>query len=147
LKNIGKYKLVERVLLQKTLEEQELQMSGIVDEETAAKVGQIYGLDAVITGSAMKVGKDISISGRVINTQTGEIIATGIVEFTSLQDMKKHLELLAYQLSGFSIREYRKIKFEKEISKNRFGARVGVGYSLDIDNPIGIFQPLSGGFF
>jgi len=135
------------VLLNKALEEQELQLSGITEENNAARLGQIFGLDAFIVGSIMKVGKNITISGRAINTQTGEIIATGSVKFTNLERLDKHLEELAYQLSGFSIREYRKIKFEQEISKNRFGARIGVGYSLDIDNSLGSFLPLSAGPF
>jgi len=137
LKNIGKYKLAERVLLQKVLEEQELQVSGITDEETAAKVGQIFGLDAFIVGSAMKVGENITISGRVIDTQTGEIIAAGAIEFTNLNQLNKSLEELAYLLSGFSITEYRRVKFEQEISKNRFGVRIGSGYTNNPDYNLG----------
>ncbi|MCK5153738.1 MAG: hypothetical protein KAQ93_05205, partial [Spirochaetales bacterium] len=47
LKSIGKYQLTERVLLKEILEEQKLQLSGLIDDTTAAEVGKIYGLEAV----------------------------------------------------------------------------------------------------
>jgi hypothetical protein len=139
LKNIGRYKLAERVLLQTALEEQELQMSGVTDQGSAAKLGQVFGLDAFIVGSAMKVGKKISITGRVIATESAEIITTGTVEFANLKHLDAELEELAYQLSGYPEREYRKIQFVQEISKNTLGGAAGAGYAYDIDFSIGNF--------
>ncbi len=129
LKNIGKYKFTERILLKKVLEEQALQMSGIIDEDTAGEVGKLFGLEAVITGSAMKIGDEITISGRVIKTETAEIIASGTIEFTEIDRLKENLEKLAYLLSGYSEDDYQNIKVSYEISKNNYGLRLGSGYA------------------
>ncbi|HAK45160.1 MAG TPA: hypothetical protein DCO79_04470 [Spirochaeta sp.] len=68
LKDIGKYTLSERVLLKKVLEEQALQMSGMVDEE-------------------------ITISGRVIKTESGEIIASGTIFFVAVKGVLRWYKL------------------------------------------------------
>ena len=129
LKNIGTYTLSERVLLQKVLEEQALQMSGMIDEEMAGEVGKLFGLEAIVTGSLMKVGDEITISGRVIGTETGEIIASGTIEFSDVDMLKENLEELAYLLSGYSEDDYRKLKVAYEIGKNNYGVRFGTGYA------------------
>ena len=141
LKNIGKYKLVERVLLKKALSEQELQMSGITDEEKIAQAGKVLGLDAFIVGSAMKVAKTISISSRLISTETAEILATGNVEFTNLKQLSEKLEELGYQLSNYSKQEYRKISFAQEMSRNHFSVRLGAGYIRNLRANLGSFCP------
>ncbi|MBN2049416.1 MAG: hypothetical protein JW760_03145, partial [Spirochaetales bacterium] len=99
LKNIGAYTLSERVLLKKVLEEQSLQMSGMIDEDTAGEVGKLFGLEAIVTGSIMKIGEEITISGRVIKTESGEILASGTIKFTDIGELEEQLEKLAYLLS------------------------------------------------
>lgn len=127
LKGIGKYQMSERTYLKQALEEQELQLSDVVDSETASKIGKIYGLDAIITGSAMKVGDEITISGRIIEVETGEIIASGIVKFSNMKKLPDQVERLAYQLSEYTESEYRKSKLMEELNRKRLGFRVGVG--------------------
>jgi curli biogenesis system outer membrane secretion channel CsgG len=48
LRKINRFELYERILLHKILEEQELQLSGIIEENTVTKIGQLYGLDCVL---------------------------------------------------------------------------------------------------
>ena len=81
LKKINKYKLYERILLNKILEEQSLQLSGMIDEETVVKVGKLFGLDIIISGSVTKIGNMIFLTARAISVETGEITASGTVKF------------------------------------------------------------------
>jgi hypothetical protein len=146
LANIGEYKLTERVLLKKALEEQKLQMTGLVDEETAAEVGKIYGLEGIITGSAMKIGSQIKISGRLIQTETGEILTSGSISFTDIEKLEEKLESLAYQLSGTSKEEYNKLSVNKKMSRSRYGVRLGFGYTYndseaDPNSGLAVFSP------
>ncbi len=134
LKNIGSYDLSERILLKKTLDEQKLQMTGLVSDETAVKLGKIYGLQAIITGTAVKIGNKITISGRVINTENADIIASGTVSFTDIENIEYNLEQLAYLLSNYSADDYKKIEVEKKLAKNRYGARLGLGYAANNTN-------------
>ena len=130
LKSIGKYQLAERILLKTVLEEQELQMSDITSAETAVKVGEIFNLEGILVGSMMKVGELITINARIIDVQSGEIAASGIVEFDKLNQLKSKVEYLAYQLSGYSQSEYRRAVRDRELARNRLGARLGIGTNI-----------------
>ena len=94
-----KFIVIERQELNKIMQEQGLGMSGAVTPQSAAKVGQLLGVELMITGSVSefgtkkdKVGGSLgSLSGfnlgmstesarsvvdiRLVNTNTGEIIA------------------------------------------------------------------------
>ena len=75
----GKFNVVERNLLQKVLEEQQLGMTGYIDQETAISLGQILGVDAIITGSITNLGKNVKINARLISTETGSVFAVASV--------------------------------------------------------------------
>lgn len=62
LMNLG-YHVIERASLDKVLSEQKLQMSGIADPTTAAKVGKILGIDAVVLGNVTTSQKTQMRSG------------------------------------------------------------------------------------
>jgi hypothetical protein len=149
LKEAGKYELSERILLQKALEEQQLQMSGLTDEETASEVGEIYNLGAVVSGSAMKVGSTIRVSGRLIGTETGEILEAATVEFRDINRLEEEMRALAYQLSGWSAAEYGRMRVEEQLSRSRYGVRMGTAYQFNSSeaDTTGAFAPLAVGFF
>ena len=75
----GKFEVVERNLLQKVLEEQKLGTSGYIDQETAISIGQILGVDAIITGSLTDLGDNVKINARLISTETGSVFAVASV--------------------------------------------------------------------
>jgi len=54
----GKYSVIERNALDKILGEQNFANSDRVDSSTAAKIGRILGVDAVIMGSITQFGRD-----------------------------------------------------------------------------------------
>jgi curli biogenesis system outer membrane secretion channel CsgG len=54
----GKYSMIERNAIDKILKEQNFANSDRVDSSTAAKIGKILGVDAVIMGSITQFGRD-----------------------------------------------------------------------------------------
>src|SRR5262245_15128209 len=54
----GTYSVVERQALDKILSEQNFQQSGRADASTAAQIGKLLGVDAVIMGSITEFGRD-----------------------------------------------------------------------------------------
>ncbi len=54
----GQYSVIERKQLDKIMAEQNLGASGRVDEATAARIGKILGVDALIMGSVSSFGRD-----------------------------------------------------------------------------------------
>jgi len=106
LVNAGTYRLIERNQIDKILNEQNFSNSNRADSSTAAKIGHILGVDAVITGDITQFGRDdqnkniggmlgkwgsgyglggvgtskskavVAITARLIDTSTGEILAS-----------------------------------------------------------------------
>lgn len=104
LVNDGQYSVIERKVLDKILAEQNFGNSDRADNATAAKIGKMLGVDAIIVGSITKFGRDdkskslgglgigrggfglggvkrneskavCGISARLVDTSTGEILA------------------------------------------------------------------------
>jgi len=100
----GKYRVIERKQLDKILAEQHFSNSDRADPSTAAKIGKVLGVDAIIVGSITKFGRDdknttvggggyglgrfglggvqkrdakavCAISARMVDTSTAEILA------------------------------------------------------------------------
>jgi len=100
----GTYSVIERNELDKILHEQNFSNSDRADSSTAAKIGRVLGVDAVIMGSITQFGRDdkstgiggggyglgrfglggvqrkkskavVGISARLVDTSTGEILA------------------------------------------------------------------------
>lgn len=94
----GKYRVIERQELQKIMKEQQLGMTGAVTSQSAAKVGQLLGVELAIIGAVTEFGykkggvggrlkkkgfglgiqsatASVGIDVRFTNTNTGEIIA------------------------------------------------------------------------
>ena len=55
----GKVRIVERARLDAALKELKLGISGIVDEQTAVKIGKAVGATAIIVGSFIRVAGNI----------------------------------------------------------------------------------------
>ena len=92
----GKYVVIERQEISGVMEEQNLGMTGCVTEQSAAQVGKLLGVELAIMGAVTefgvsKGGGDVRIKGiglgtkkesatvaidvRMVNTNTGEILA------------------------------------------------------------------------
>ena len=67
------YIAVERYQINKVIDEQKLQLSGAVDEKTAVNVGRIAAVTKMIMGDFQVSGKNIRLSGRIIDVESGEI--------------------------------------------------------------------------
>jgi len=97
LKKSGGFEIIERNKLKEVIQEQNLQLSGIVNEETAVEMGNLLGAEYLVMGKISSVTEtkkdkfaytlvqlEVGIDVRVINTSTGNIIfgetASGITE-------------------------------------------------------------------
>ena len=65
--------LVERQSLAQTLREHELNMTGLVSDEQAVKIGKLVGAKIMVTGRAFRLGKDLFITAKLIGTETSLI--------------------------------------------------------------------------
>ncbi|MEM9511861.1 MAG: CsgG/HfaB family protein, partial [Cyanobacteria bacterium P01_E01_bin.48] len=112
----GTYSVIERSQLDAILQEQDLGASGRVDANTAAQIGRILGVDAIVTGTVTEYNLDQQVSGgsvgffgvsaatddktatvklnaRMIGTSTAEILVAAEGEGTATQSDSQVLVL------------------------------------------------------
>jgi len=64
---------VERAELEKVLGEQELGLSGTVNPESAAKIGQLTGAKVLVTGRVFKADDQTVMVAKIIGTETSRV--------------------------------------------------------------------------
>jgi TolB-like protein len=67
--------VIERVQIETAMRNFNLEMSGAIDPETAVEVGAWLGADAVVLGSFLRFGNVFRIDARMIDAETGEVLA------------------------------------------------------------------------
>ena len=75
--------LVDRVDIQKALEEQELSLSGVVTPGQATKVGQLTGAKILITGSIVESDSTLYLVAKIIGTETTRVVGESVKGRTS----------------------------------------------------------------
>lgn len=73
--NAGRVQVVERSLLKKLLEEQDLGRTGALAQPLLKRLGQVFAVDGVVTGSFVDAGGDVVVQARLIDVETGVILA------------------------------------------------------------------------
>jgi TolB-like protein len=69
------FKVIDRTNLKTILQEHKLASTGIIDPQTARKLGEITGVQALVTGTVTPFGEDLRISVKVLDAETAEIIS------------------------------------------------------------------------
>ena len=103
LVNRNRFRMVERDKLDLILQEQKLSRSRLIDKKTALKLGRLVAAQTVITGSIIETGIGVEIVGRVIDTETSEILAS-----EDVYDEVKDLHGLRTLADGMAIRFHRR---------------------------------------
>lgn len=67
--------VIERVQIETAMRNASVELSGPIDSETAARVGAWLGADAVVLGSFLRFGPVFRIDARMIDAETGEVLA------------------------------------------------------------------------
>ena len=74
--NTKAVRLIERKAVEKIMAEQGLQQSGCTSDECAAEVGQLLGVQYMISGSIGKMGKSFTIDCKMFSVESGETVRT-----------------------------------------------------------------------
>ena len=70
----GVFRVMEREQMDEILKEQGFQQTGCTSSECLVQVGQLIGVNRMIGGSVGKVGETFTVSLRLIDVETGEVI-------------------------------------------------------------------------
>jgi len=75
-KNTAAVRLFERSRLEVITEENALTLSGLINQETAAKIGELAPIDRILTGTYTRLGDAVGINVRLLDVVSGEILFT-----------------------------------------------------------------------
>lgn len=71
---LGAFKIVEREELQKIVKEQELALSGLLDEAKAPQVGKLLNADVLVYGSFIAAGGSVRLDAKAVTVETGSVL-------------------------------------------------------------------------
>ena len=95
LANTGRFEVVERAQLQKVLKEQQLGISGMINQETAAKMGELLGVKVIVSGSVIQIGNTYDVNARLISVEDGSIIKAERIRGVGLEGVERMMDSLA----------------------------------------------------
>lgn len=98
LVNTGRFEVVERAQLQKIFREQQLGMTGMINQETVAKVGELLGVKVIITGSVIQIGNTYDVNARLISVEDGSILKAERIRGVGLDSIERMMDSLAQSL-------------------------------------------------
>lgn len=115
-----KFKVIERQLLNKIVAEQKLSLTGIIDPNSAKKLGNILGVDAIVSGTITDLSQSLKTNARMLSTETGEIFAVASVEIYKDESVRALLknEITTSNVKGTDGIDYKKIPADKLITTN-----------------------------
>lgn len=90
-------KVVERSMIDKVLQELNLNMTGLIDAENAKEAGKMIAADAIICGTVTEIGIYFDINIRIIDVENGKILSSGIAE------IRKDIFVQETRISGVEI--------------------------------------------
>ena len=103
LVNRNRFRLIERDKLDLILQEQKLSRSKLIDKDTALQLGKLMAAQTIVTGNIIETGIGVEIIGRVIDTETSEILVA-----EDVYDEVKDLQGLKTLAEGMAIKIHRK---------------------------------------
>ena len=98
----GKIDIIERSQLSAIFRELELVFDGTIAPDAAKELGEIEGVDALVTGSLTKFGENVKLQARMISTQNGKLFATARSEFPTVGSVAQMMAERSRAACGFT---------------------------------------------
>jgi uncharacterized protein (TIGR02145 family) len=77
----NKFKVLEREMLDKVIEEQKFQLSGCNADQCLVELGELANVQQIVGGTISKVGGVFTITARLISVESGEVIESAIYDY------------------------------------------------------------------
>jgi TolB-like protein len=75
LDNAKGFDVIDRTNLKILMDEHKLTSTGIIDPATARKLGEVAGVDALVTGTIAPLSDSIHVSAKVLDTESAKMLA------------------------------------------------------------------------
>ena len=102
--NTNAVRLIERKAVNKIMEEQGLQQSGCTTDECASEVGQLLGVQYMISGAIGLLCKIYTIDAKMFSVETGEAVNTKSVSHDGdISGLLLEMQILSWEIVGLEI--------------------------------------------
>ncbi len=142
----GRVKVVERVLMERLLEELNIGTSELADPETALKLGKVLAAKLIGTGSLYNLPQETVFTFRLIDTETSDIPQLSTKQLGPQTSVDRELlqlnrEILKTVISKYPLRGY-VVKAEGNEAVINIGSRQGVvsGTRFDVVEEQGVIE-------
>ena len=99
--NTNAVRLIERKAVEKIMQEQGFQQTGCTSDECAAEVGQLLGVQFMVSGSIGKMGKTYTIDAKMFSVETGETVRTKSATYDGdIAGLLTEMQILAWEIAG-----------------------------------------------
>lgn len=95
--NTNRFDVIERQAINRILEEQQLQMTGVTDMSQAAEIGKVLNVEKIMIGSVSRLGQTYIINTRLVDVETG---TTELAENTKSNNGEDGLPAAIQELVG-----------------------------------------------
>ena len=99
--NTNAVRLIERKAVEKIMEEQGFQQTGCTSDECAAEVGQLLGVQFMVSGTIGKMGKKYTIDCKMFSVETGETVRAKNATFEGdISGLLLEMQIMAWEITG-----------------------------------------------
>lgn len=89
--DVGYRDIVERQMLDRALKELKLSLSGMIDADSAKKIGKFLHADLVVGGTMTDLTGEVSVNCRIFSVETGQVVAVATTKIVKDDNVKTML--------------------------------------------------------
>ena len=109
--NTNAVRLIERKAVEKIMEEQGFQQTGCTTDECAAEVGQLLGVQFMVSGNIGRMGKKYTIDCKMFSVETGETVRAKNANFEGdISGLLLEMQIMAWEIAGLEAPNKLKLK-------------------------------------
>ena len=109
--NTNAVRLIERKAVEKIMEEQGFQQTGCTSDECAAEVGQLLGVQFMVSGTIGRMGKKYTIDCKMFSVETGETVRAKNATFEGdISGLLLEMQIMAWEIAGLEAPANLKLK-------------------------------------
>lgn len=86
--DVGYRDIVERQMLDRALQELKLSLTGMIDADSAKKIGKFLHADLVVGGTMTNLTGEVSVNCRMFAVETGQVVAVAATKITKDDSVK-----------------------------------------------------------
>jgi len=88
---VGYRDIVERQMLDRAIQELKLSLTGMIDADSAKKIGKFLHADLVVGGTMTDLAGEVSVNCRIFSVETGQVVAVGTTKIVKDDNVKSML--------------------------------------------------------